>query len=151
MKKIILFILILIPWFIGGLIFKFDSLFYESLNLPFFTLPNNLISISWFIIYILIAISIFIIINNENILKNRDYMYIIITNYIANMVFPLFFFTLRSPFLGFVISLIIFVTSVYLYYETKKIKKEASYFLIPYVIFSLYATILSMFVYFMNF
>ena len=59
MKKIIKYISILLPWFIGGLLFKTNSIFYKSLNKPFFAPPGYLFAIIWPILYILIALSIY--------------------------------------------------------------------------------------------
>ena len=86
-----------------------------------------------------------------NILKNNDYLYILLTNYISNELFIYFFFKLMSPFLGLAITIIVGLTSYFLYLETKKISKKASYYLIPYVIYSIYAFILMISIYFMNF
>ena len=60
-------------------------------------------------------------------------------------------FFLTNPFLGFVDSVAILITGLFLYYETKELDEKASKYLLPYVIFNLYATILSLTVYFMNF
>ena len=62
-----------------------------------------------------------------------------------------FFFYLMSPFLGLVITTLTFLSSIFLYIETKKITKKSSYFLIPYMIYGLYAFILMSTIYFMNF
>ena len=59
-------------------------------------------------------------------------------------------FSLENTFLGFVDSIAIFITSLFLYYETKELDEKASKFLLPYVFFSLYATILSVTIYFLN-
>ena len=150
-KNVLLFVGILFLWLLSGLIFKYNKPFYESLNLPFFALPGSVISIIWFIIYILITISIFLIIKKENILKNNDYLYILLTNYLSNQLFMYFFFYLMSPFLGFAVTTITFLSSIFLYLETKKISKKASFFLMPYMIYGLYAFILMTTVYFMNF
>lgn len=150
-KKVLLFLVILLPWFIGGLLFKYNPEFYESLNIPSFALPGKAISIIWVIIYILISISIYITNKKESILQNKDYFYVLITNYLANQSFPLMFFYLMSPFLGFVITTIVFISSIFLFLETYKITKKGSYFLIPYIIYNLYAFILSLTIYIMNF
>ena len=60
MKKILKFLVILIPWFIGGLIFRTDSLFYKSLNKPVFAPPGIVFPIVWTILYFLIALSIIV-------------------------------------------------------------------------------------------
>ena len=151
MKKIIRFVLILGMWLLGGLIFKVDIEYYNMLSLPSFVLPKFLISIVWFILYILISISIYKISENTKVLSNNDYFYVPVTNYLANELFIYGFFTLKSPFFGFVLTTITLVSSVFLYLETKKLNKNASYFLIPYMIFNIYAFILSLSIYIMNF
>ena len=146
-----LFIWILFLWLLSGLLFKVNNDYYSLLKLPFFTLNGKIISIVWFIIYILITISIFKIIKKINIFKNKDYLYILITNYLSNQLFMYFFFYLMSPFLGFIITIIISLSTIFLYLETKKISKKFSYYLIPYIIYSTYALILISTIYFINF
>ena len=150
-KKIVKFLIFLLPWFIGGLVFSYNDEFYSTLSIPSFALSGKYISIIWVIIYILIALSIYKVSKTTKILKNNDYLYVLLTNYLANMTFPYFFFTLRSPFLGFLSTVIVFVSAIFLFLETKNIKKEASYYLIPYLVYNLYALILSTLIYLMNF
>ena len=150
-KDILLFIIILFLWLISGLLFNVDYSYYNILKLPLFALKPIYISIIWFIIYILNTISIIIISKRTNIFKNNDYLYILLTNYISNELFLYFFFKLMSPFLGLAITTIVSLSSYFLYIETKKISKKASYFLIPYVIYGIYAFILMISIYFMNF
>ena len=146
-----MFLIILLFWLLSGLIFKVDNSYYSLLDIPSFTLSSKFISILWFIIYILITISIIKISKKTNIFKNDDYTYILITNYIANQLFMYFFFYLKSPFLGFAITTVILLSTIFLFIETKKISKKASYYLIPYIIYSIYAFILMSTTYFMNF
>lgn len=151
LRQIVMFTIILFFWLLSGFLFKYDSDFYSLLKLPSFALSGKWISIIWFIIYILNSVSIVIISNKVNILKNKDYLYILLTNYFANQLFMYFFFYLMSPFLGFAITTIVMMTSVFLFIESKKISKVSSYFLIPYIIYSIYAFVLMATVYFMNF
>ncbi len=151
MKKILRFIIILIPWLLEGLIFKVDLEYYNTLNLPSFTLPNKIISILWLLIYILISISIYKISNIKNIFKEKDYFYVLITNYLANQLFIYGFFYLKSPFFGFILTTITLVSSIFLFLESKKLNTKASFYLIPYIIYNVYAFILSLTIYIMNF
>lgn len=151
LRDILLFTVILFLWLLSGLLFKVNNDYYSLLKLPFFILNGKIISIIWFIIYILITISIIKIIKKTNVLKNKDYLYILITNYLSNQLFMYFFFYLMSPFLGFIITIVISLTTVFLYLETKKISKTSSYFLIPYIIYSTYALFLMTSIYFINF
>lgn len=150
-KDIILFIIILLLWLLSGIIFSVNTEYYNLLKLPSFALSGKYISIIWFIIYILNTLSIIIVSKKINIFKNNDYLYILITNYISNQLFMYFFFYLMSPFLGFSITTIIFLSSIFLWIETNKISKKSSYLLLPYIIYNLYAFILMSTVYFMNF
>lgn len=151
MKKVLKFILFLLPWLISGLLFKVDFKYYDMLNLPSFVLPSKLIGIIWIIIYLLITISLYKISKTEKIVGNNDLFYVLITNYLANQLFLYCFFNLKSPFLGFILTTITMVSSIFLFLEIKKLNKNASYYLIPYIVYSIYALILSLSIYIMNF
>lgn len=150
MKKIITYILILIPWFVSGLLFRSDSTFYQSLSLPSFAPPPIVFGIVWPILYILISYSIYLIVNEFNLKDQKDYLIYLIINYVSNQLFILFFFTLKNLFLGFADAVIVLLSSLFLYYETKSLNEKSSKFLIPYIIWNIFATILSMTIYFMN-
>lgn len=150
MKRFIIFIFSFIPWLLSGLLFSSNFSYYDEINKPFFALPKFLFSPVWTIIYILIAISITTLIINNYIKCEKDYLNSLIFNYIFNQLYLFFFFVLKSPFLGFVDSVLILITSLFLYYETKELNKKASKFLILYTWFNVYACILSLAIYFLN-
>ncbi|MEG2457633.1 MAG: tryptophan-rich sensory protein [Bacilli bacterium] len=143
LKKILKYLICLIPWFLGGILFRFNKEFYSQLSLPSFVLPGYIISIIWSIIFILVALSIYNVSKENKILKNNDYLYILLTFYLSVELFPLMFFTLRSVLLGFIMSLIAFISLIFLIIETKEIKKSAIYYLIPVLLFNIYALITS--------
>lgn len=150
MKAFFKFIIILLPWFLSSLI-PIDKEFYNSLTLPFFTLPQMAYGIIWPIIYICISISIYQILNTYKIKDiPKSYKYTLLLNYIANQSFQPLFFLLKSPFLGFVSCILTFITSLFLYKETKDLKEKSAKYLIPYILFSLFAIILSLSIYLLN-
>ena len=150
MKAFFKFIIILLPWFLSSLIL-IDKEFYNSLTLPFFTPPQMAYGIIWSIIYICISISIYQILNTYKIKDiPKSYKYTLLLNYIANQSFQPLFFLLKSPFLGFVSCILTFITSLFLYKETKDLKEKSAKYLIPYILFSLFATILSLAIYLLN-
>lgn len=150
MKKFLKFIIILFPWFLSSILVPIDSTFYTSLNLPKFAPPPAFFGIIWTILYFCIAISIFIVSNKVYYKYIKSYNKVLLYNYIANQLYTYLFFSLKNIFLGFVDIVFVFITSLFLYYETKEIDKRASYFLIPYSLFSLFALILNLSIYFMN-
>ena len=145
MKKILKYIGILLPWFIGGLLFRSDQVFYRSLNKPSFAPPGYLFAIIWPILYILIAFSIY---NVKD--KNKDYLKVLIINYFTNQIFSFFFFTIKSPFIAMIDTIIILISSLYLYLESKRDNNLSANLLIPYILWNIFASILIISVYIMN-
>ena len=137
-NNFIKYLLFLLPWFISAILFKSSTIYYESLSLPFFAIPSYLFGIVWTILYILISISIFIVYENSN----KKYKKYLLINFISNQLFTFFFFTLRNNFLSLIDVIVTLISAIYLYNETKLQNKKASYFLIPYIIFSIYALLL---------
>lgn len=146
MKKIFKFLLFLLPWFLSSLFMR-NVNFYKSLNLPFFAPPPILFAIVWPILYLLIAISIYKI---NKIGFSKEYKYFLITNYIFNQSFTFLFFNLKSIILGTLSSILSLITAIFLFLETKKSNKKTSYLLIPYLIWLIFASILSISILFLN-
>ena len=65
-KKIIKYLLITLPWFLSSIIFKIDTNYYKTLNLPIFAPPSYIFPIIWTILFILIGISIYQTISKSN-------------------------------------------------------------------------------------
>lgn len=150
LKKLFVFIICLLPWFASSLV-PIDYNYFETINTPFFTPPKLFYPIAWTIIYILIAITVTYLINNYK-LKNLSFGYKVslFVNYIFNQSYILLFFGLKNNFLGFVSCLGTFITSLFLYQETNNCDNRISKLLIPYILLALFATILSLTIYFMN-
>lgn len=150
LRKIFTFILCLIPWFASSIV-PVDYSYFDSLALPFFTPPRLFFQIAWIIVYILLAISISGIFNTY---KFRDvslsYKITLAINYLFNQSFTLLFFGLRNNFLGFISCLGTFVSCLFLYQETFQLKEKSTKFLDPYILLSLFASILSLIIYIMN-
>ena len=150
MKKFLKFAIILVPWFLSAIFFKTDKTFYKNINKPFFAPSPILFPIIWTILYILLAISIYSIYKNNKFSETKSYNKTLIINYIANQAFQFLFFTIKSPFLALIDTIIVFISSLYLYYETKKINKNSSKLLLPYLIWNGFASILILSIFFMN-
>ena len=150
MKKIFKFIVFLVPWFISSLLFKSDTIFYKSLNKPLFAPPSIIFPIVWTILYILIAISIYLIYNDNNYKDTQEYNKSLLINYFSNQIFSFLFITIKSPFLALIDTIVVLISSLFLYYESKELNKKSSKLLIPYIIWNVFATILIISIFFMN-
>ena len=145
-KNIIKYLLCLLPWFASNIIFKTNTNYYKSLNLPFFAPPTIIFPIVWTIIFILISISIYQTFSNSS----NNYKLYLLINYLSNQLYTFFFFTIKNNFLAFIDCLIVLISSIYLYKETKNINKTSAKYLIPYIIWNIFATILSLTIFIIN-
>lgn len=152
MKKVFIFLICLIPWLLGSFV-PIDKSFYQSLNLPFFTPPSLFFTLAWLFTYISIAISIFLILKKYDFkLSNvpSSYKKPLLINYLFNQSFQLVFFTFKSPFLGFISTLGTFISALFLYEATSSIDEDVTKYLNIYILLSLFATTLSLTIYFLN-
>lgn len=150
LKKLFIFIICLLPWFVSSLI-PVDYNYFDVIKTPFFTPPKLFYPIAWSIIYILISISVYYNVINYRF-KNLSlgYKLSLIINYLFNQSYIILFFGLKNNFLGFVSCLGTFISCLFLYQETSSLNKNVAKLLHPYIILSLFATILSLTIYFMN-
>ena len=150
MKKIIIFLCCLSPWFLNNII-PVDYEYYNKIVKPFFAPPRLFYPIAWTIVYILISITIYTIIKYSK-LKDlpKNYKITLILNYIFNQSYTLLFFGLHNNFLGFISCLATFLSTLFLYEETSLLNNKISKLLYPYIILSLFATILSLSIYLLN-
>ena len=146
-KKIICFLMLLVPWFASSVLFPFDPGFYNSLYLPKITPPKFVFVIIWPILFILITITLYRILKKDSL--NNDYLYILIMNFIGVETYSLFFFYMNNLFLSLVSTVVTLVTSIFLTIETRKLDNSWG-LLIPYNIWCLYAFILITSIYLTN-
>jgi tryptophan-rich sensory protein len=149
-KKISLFTLTLVPWFISSII-PLNYKYYDTINKPFFAPPKIFYPIAWTIIYILIAITIYTILRSYKLKDIKtSYKIALLINYIFNQSYTLLFFGLNNQFLGFVSCLGTLLSSLFLYEETSLLNSKISKLLYPYIILLVFATVLSLSIYLLN-
>ncbi len=149
-KKILLFLACLLPWFLSSII-PLNYKYYEVINKPFFAPPKIFYPIVWTIMYILIAITIYTVLKSYKYKDiPRNYKITLLINYIFNQSYTLLFFGLNNNFLGFVSCLGTFLSSLFLYEETSLINNKISKLLKPYILLLVFATILSISIYLLN-
>lgn len=149
--KLFYFFAVLLLYFLPSIIFPVDNAFYLSLNGPH--LPSFVFIIIWSIIYILMSIFICFLIFNKDLSKINEIRRIkifLIINYIFNSFYTLVFFTLKSLFWGYVFSISIFVTILIVCLEALLVNKKTSLLCLPYVLWSGFASVLSIIIYLLN-
>lgn len=149
LKKIIIYVLCLAPWFINTLI-PLDYNYLYEIKTPFFTPPKLFYPIAWTIIYILISITTYNIFTTYKKDTPKSYKITLLINYLFNQSYTLIFFGLNNQFLGFVSCLGTLISTLFLYEETSLLNYKKKYLLIPYILLSMFATILSVTIFLIN-
>lgn len=137
-KKIGKFLLYLLPWFLSAILFRSDTSYFSDLNKPFFAPPSWLFGIVWPILYLLITYVIYHTYDEAD----SQYKKTLLVNYISNQLFSFFFFTIKSNLLAFIDTVIVLISSYLFYKIIKRDYEKYSKYLLPYLIWNIYATIL---------
>ena len=146
-----LIISILIPnvlGFLGSLIGNVQNGF-EGITKPSFTPPALVFPIAWTILYILMGVSTYIIYESNSKEKSKS-LIIYGIQLILNASWTFFFFNLNWFFFSFILVIIILILVIIMIYKFYNINKTAAYLQLPYVLWLIFAAILSYNVYLLN-
>lgn len=147
-KEVLLLVGILILYFLPFLIFGIDIEFYNSLKK--INIPPLVFSVVWTIIYICMTFFIFWHLKIKDSKKRKIFWIYLVLNYLIESSYLPLFFVGQNLFLGFVICLLTFLTIVLVSMEAFVIKKESVILLIPYLLWSAFASVLAMLIYIWN-
>ena len=90
---------------------------------------------------------------NENVVNKKELrilVFFLILNYIISSAFTYVFFTAHNLFASYIITLATFVTIVLVTLQTLLINKKLALLNIPYVIWSIIASVLAILIYLQN-
>ena len=150
-KNIVFFIAPLVLYIVPNLFFKIDKEYYYSLNGPH--LPPVVFIIVWSVIYILMSILISYYINLYLKTKDKSLIKLFVfigVNYLFNIMYIPFFFMLKELFLSFVICLIVFFSITFVALESLTHNKKITILTLPYIAWSVVATVFSILFYLQN-
>lgn len=142
-KNIIIF---LIPTLIG-LISSFfvDKDFYSSINKPSFAPPSILFPIVWTILYLLMGVSLYRIYKRN---KNKTIVFGI--QLFLNMLWVILFFKFNLFFISFIELILLDTIILFIILDYYRLDKLSSYVLIPYLIWSCFASYLNWMIFLLN-
>lgn len=127
------------------------SLWYATLNKPFFTPPNWLFGPAWTTLYFLMGISLFLVWKKGLKKKEvREALVIFDIQLILNFLWSIIFFRFQNPLLAFIEIIILWAVILLTISKFKKISKLAAYLLIPYILWVSFAAILNLSILILN-
>jgi len=124
---------------------------YVTLQKPSFTPPGWFIGTVWIILYTLMGISLYLVWNKG--LRNKrvkNSLYLFGLQLILNAVWSFLFFGLRSPFLGLIEIVFLWVFIVLTILKFYKISRTAAWLLVPYIIWVSVALMLNFYIWGLN-
>lgn len=149
-KKLIFYILITYLIGVPPSIFVFKNMStYNTLNKPPLSPPSIVFPIAWSILYLLMGISIYIIMQSKRKLKkNARLIYFI--QLVINALWTPIFFGFKEYFFAFLWILMLIVLVITMILTFYKISKKAAYIQIPYLLWLLFASYLNFGVFVLN-
>lgn len=117
---------------------------YQTINKPSFTPPNWLFGPAWTILFLLMAISWFLILKNG--LTSKYYKtanYIFLVQLILNIFWSFLFFYIQSPFLAMLEIIAFWLILVLNFYYFYRINKKAAWLFVPYIAWVSFAAFLT--------
>lgn len=155
-KKILSLVMSLTIPFIAGFLGSYFTTpaitgWYANINKPPFNPPNFIFAPVWTLLYILIGISLYLIIQSKNPDNNKPYaIKIYMIQITLNTLWSILFFGLRNPQLALIEILILLVLIIYNIRLFYSINKTAAYLLVPYFLWGVFATILNTAIVYLN-
>ncbi len=119
-----------------------DSQWYQSIK-PEITPPNYVFPIAWNILFLMIAVSLYLTwINSKKELKKKV-AFVFGLNLFFNFLWSFLYFGLKNPALAFFDLIALWLSIILLIKVTYRIEKTAAYLLIPYLLWVSFAGVLN--------
>jgi len=135
-----------------GSYFTFPSIrsWYALLNKPSFNPPNWIFGPIWTILYLMMAISFYIVWRKRNLNKITRESTLYFIQLFLNSIWSVLFFGLKKPLFAFVdiIFLWFFILFTVIFFYKKS--KLAAYLLVPYLLWVSFASILNFWIVVLN-
>ena len=158
MKKFFTFVLAIVISFIPGILGGFFSPmspganeWYNGLNQSVLTPNGWVFMIAWLILYTLLGISLFLIMNNTKTRQNKSKAYILFVAQMGlNALWTYLFFGLHFVGAALLCLVALIVISVWMLVAFKPISRAASYLVWPYIAWLLFALYLNGIIFLLN-
>ncbi len=151
-KTISLISCILIPLLVGGIsgIATVSGIkdWYVHLNKPFFNPPNYLFGPVWSLLYLLMGISLFMIL--QYTVSKKKAILIFSIQLFFNFWWSFLFFKFQLLGLSLIEIMLMWLSILWMIIEFRKINKTAGYLQIPYLLWVTFATLLNASIWYLN-
>ena len=157
MRKFFTFIFAIIVSFIPGIVGVLftphgaSNIWYNELSKSVLTPSGWVFGVAWTILYLLLGIALFLIINEKkNRVSKSNAYWLFIGQMALNLLWTYVFFGLHMAALALLVLIMLIVISIYMARAFRLINKAAEYLVWPYIIWMCFATYLNATIMFLN-
>jgi len=148
-----LIICLIVPMLVGGIsgVATVAGIkdWYVHLNKPFFNPPNYLFGPVWSILYLLMGVSLFMILQSKSITKKKA-ISIFFVQLFLNFWWSFLFFKFQLLGISLIEIVLMWLSILWMIIEFKKINKTAAYLQIPYLAWVTFASLLNLAIWYLN-
>ena len=119
------------------------SSWYSTLNKPSFNPPNYLFGPVWSVLYILMGIGLYLILQTPKSAMRTKSIVLFTVQLILNLSWSFIFFNAQSPFAALIIIGILWIAILMMMIYFHTLSPIASYLQIPYLLWVSFATVLN--------
>jgi translocator protein len=123
---------------------------YKTLNKPSFTPPNWIFSPVWISLFLLMGISLFLVWRRQDHPKFKTAIIFFFVQLILNILWSVAFFGIKSPLLGLIDIILLWIAILLTIQNFLKVSKFAGVLLLPYFFWVSLATLLNFFLWILN-
>ncbi len=124
---------------------------YKNYNRPILSPPGWLFPIVWSILFVLMAISAYIVYTSNATKKEKtDALFLYFLQLVINFFWTIIFFSFDQLLLGFLWIILLWIVVIFMMVSFFKIKPIAAYLQIPYILWLSFAAYLNLGIYVLN-
>lgn len=124
---------------------------YNNYNRPILSPPGWLFPIVWSILFVLMAISAYIVYTSNATKKEKtDALFLYFLQLVINFFWTIIFFSFDQLLLGFLWIILLWIVVIFMMLAFFKIKPIAAYLQIPYILWLSFAAYLNLGIYVLN-
>lgn len=123
---------------------------FQNLNKPGFNPPNYLFGPVWTILYILMGISFYMVLQTPNSKSKKFAIVIFFVQLLLNFCWSFIFFKYHLIGAAFIDIILIWLSIICMIYAFSKINKSAAYLQLPYLLWVSFASILNGAIWWLN-
>ncbi len=127
-----------------------DGGWYDTLNKPFFTPPDWLFGPVWSVLYLMIAVSGWLVWRRRGFFGAPVAMGLFVAQLVLNLLWSAVFFGLQAPGLGLVEILVLWAAILATILAFRRISRPAALLLVPYLAWVTFATALNAGIWLLN-